>query len=601
MPGTWWTRFTIVAAVTLWAIWSLIPTLLGKSVQDKLAAEAEAATSAAAGETTDDSAEELDWWMKLLPKYRLALGLDLQGGIDLTLNVGTDEAVLGTVQRTVKPLHDAATKDGLQLTSVTRERGQPTILIELGPTTHIDDLRKFMDKRYGDYEYKSTKSVEENGVTKDVHVFTLSDAAQASIKKNAIQQALQTLRDRINETGVKEPVIVLKGGNRITVQLPGMDNVEAAVKAIGTTAVLEFRLLDPDVDPAAIDRALLEAEKTLTPEEYADDTALSNWMIDTGRIPKNDRLMFEYKEAPAGQQGTKKGRVRAEPIVVHDEVVLTGDDINNASVSMNQFNQPYTALEFKPRGGQIFEDITAQNVGRRFAIILDGEVRSAPVIRERIGGGRASIEMGTQDYQSAMADASLLSLVLRTGALPAPVTVAETRVVGPSLGADSIRDGIIGTLGGAIFVVLFMLVVYRLSGVIANIALAVNVLLVLALLAAAGATLTLPGITGIALTIGMAVDCNIIFYERIKDERKLGKAPRAAIDAGFANALSAVVDAHITTTIAGIVLYTYGTGPIRGFAVTLLIGVIVNLFTGVFMSQMMMEYLGRKSGDRLSI
>src|SRR6185436_3228600 len=231
-------------------------------------------------------------------------------------------------------------------------------------------------------------------------------------------------------------------GNRITVQLPGMDNVEAAVKAIGTTAVLEFRLLDPDVDPAAVDRALLEAEKALTPEQYADDTALSNWMIDTGRIPKTDRLMFEYKEAPQGQQGTKKGRVRAEPIVVHDEVVLTGDDINNASVSMNQFNQPYTALEFKPRGGQIFEDITAQNVGRRFA-----------VIRERIGGGRASIEMGTQDYQSAMADASLLSLVLRTGALPAPVTVAETRVVGPSLGADSIRDGIIGTAGGAIFVV----------------------------------------------------------------------------------------------------------------------------------------------------
>jgi preprotein translocase subunit SecD len=203
--------------------------------------------------------------MKLLPKYKLALGLDLQGGIDLTLNVGVDEAVLGTVQRTVKPLHDAATKDGLQLASVTRERGQPTLLIELGPSTGIDDLRKFMDKRYGDYEYKSTKTVD----GKEVHVYTLSDAAQASIKKNAIQQALQTLRDRINETGVKEPVIVLKGGNRITVQLPGMDNVEAAVKAIGTTAVLEFRLLDPDVDPAAVDRALLEAEKALTPEEYA--------------------------------------------------------------------------------------------------------------------------------------------------------------------------------------------------------------------------------------------------------------------------------------------------------------------------------------------
>jgi preprotein translocase subunit SecD len=194
-----------------------------------------------------------------------------------------------------------------------------------------------------------------------------------------------------------------------------------------------------------------------------------------------------------------------------------------------------------------------------------------------------------------------LSLVLRTGALPAPVTVAETRVVGASLGADSIRDGAIGTIGGTVFVILFMLVFYRVSGMVANIAMAANVLLVMAMLAAAGATLTLPGITGIALTIGMAVDCNIIFYERIKDERRLGKNPRAAIDAGFAGANSAVLDANITTLIAGIVLYTYGTGPIRGFAVTLMIGIITTLFTGVFMSQVLMEYLGRKSGDTLSI
>jgi protein-export membrane protein SecD len=598
MPGTWWTRFSIVIAVTIWSIWSLIPTLLGKDVQEKLALEADRATDAAAGtDRAEEAVQPIDWWMRLLPKYKLALGLDLQGGIDLTLSVGVEEAVLGTVQRTVKPLQDSAAREGLQLASVIRERGKPTLLVELGSGTGVEDLRRFMDKHYGDYDYKNSKTVD----GKEVHVYTLSDVAQDSIKKNAVQQALQTLRDRINETGVKEPVIVLKGGNRITVQLPGMDDIEEAVKAIGTTAVLEFRLLDAEIDANAIDRALIEAEKGLTPAEYADDPTLSNWMIDHGYVPKADLLMWEYKEAAPGEKGGKKGRVRAEPIVVHDEIVLTGDDINNASVSMNSFNQPYTALEFKPRGGQVFEDITAQNVGRRFAIILDGEVRSAPVIRERIGGGRASIEMGTQDYESAMKDASLLSLVLRTGALPAPVTVTETRVVGPSLGADSIRDGIIGTLGGSVFVVLFMLVAYRLSGVVANIALFVNVLLVLALLAAAGATLTLPGITGIALTIGMAVDCNIIFYERIKDERRLGKNPRAAIDAGFANALSAVIDAHITTTIAGVVLYTYGTGPIRGFAVTLLIGVIVNLFTGVFMSQMMMEYLGRKSGDSLSI
>jgi protein-export membrane protein SecD len=529
--------------------------------------------------------------MKLLPSYRLSLGLDLQGGIELTLNVGVEEAVLGTVQRTIKPLHDAATKDGLDLAAVTRDRGKPTLLVELGPSTGVDDLRGFMDKRYADYEYKNTRVVD----GKEVHAYTLSEPAQDSIKRNTIQQALQTLRDRIDETGVKEPVIVLKGGDRITVQLPGMENVEEAVKAIGTTAVLEFRLLDPEIDPVAIDRALLEAEKALTPEQYADDKVLSDWMIDNGKIPGSDRLMFEYTEAGGGK------RTRSEPIVVKDDVILTGDDVNNASVSMNQFNQPYTALEFKPRGGQVFEDVTAQNVGRRFAIILDGEVRSAPVIRERIGGGRASIEMGTQDYESAMRDASLLSLVLRTGALPAPVTIGSVRTVGASIGADAIRAGVIGTLGGTAFVVMFMLLLYRMSGLMANIALAANVLLVMACLAAAEATLTLPGITGIALTVGMAVDCNIIFYERIKEERRSGKTPRAAIDAGFANANSAVFDANITSLIAGMVLYTYGTGPIKGFAVTTMIGIFTTLFTGVFMSQVLMELLGRKSGDQLSI
>jgi protein-export membrane protein SecD len=594
MPGTWWTRFTIVVLAILWACWSIAPSFLDRSVQQKLSAQAERASDAAAGDAAADVAAEEDvaWWMKLLPDYRLSLGLDLQGGIELTLNVGVDEAVLGTVQRTIKPLHDAATKDGLDLAAVSRERGKPTLLIELGPSTGVDDLRQFMDKRYADYTYKNTREVD----GKEVHAYTLSEPAQDAIKRNTIQQALQTLRDRIDETGVKEPVIVLKGGNRITVQLPGMDNVEEAVKAIGTTAVLEFRLLDPEVDPAAVDRALLEAEKALTPEQYADDRVLSDWMIDNGRIPKTDRLMFEYAQEPG-----QTARTRAEPLVVKDEVILTGDDVNNASVSMNQFNQPYTALEFKPRGGQIFEDVTAQNVGRRFAIILDGEVRSAPVIRERIGGGRASIEMGTQDYDSAMRDASLLSLVLRTGALPAPVTIGAVRTVGASIGADAIRAGVIGTIGGTTFVVAFMLLLYRMSGLMANIALAANVLLVFACLAAAEATLTLPGITGIALTVGMAVDCNIIFYERIKEERRAGKAPRAAIDAGFANANSAVFDANITSLIAGMVLYTYGTGPIKGFAVTTMIGIFTTLFTGVFMSQVLMELLGRKSRDQLSI
>ena len=326
-------------------------------------------------------------------------------------------------------------------------------------------------------------------------------------------------------------------------------------------------------------------------------------MLDQGIIPPGSRLMWEYIDGPDGRPIRKEPSPRETGfVVVKEEVILTGDDVNDANVGFDpRTNFPNVSLSFKPRGARIFDEVTAENVGRRFAIVLDNQVRSAPVINERIAGGTASISMGTQDAFTAQNEARMLALVLRTGSLPAPVTVANVKIVGPSLGEDAIRDGQLATGVGFTFIILFLLVYYKKSGIVGVLSLTCNVLFVMTLLAIAGATLTLPGIAGIALTIGMAVDCNIIIFERIREELRLGKNARSATDAGFSKAIWAVLDGNITTFIAGVVLYTYGTGPIKGFAVTLMIGIITTLYTGIFVSRTLMDLLTRKASARLSI
>ena len=593
MPGTWWARMGTIIVLTLAAIYALLPTFLGESAQETLSRQA----NAVSGEVVEEvEAPKGPWWQSLLPESKVNLGLDLQGGIDLSLEVEVYEAVLSTVQRDVQPLLDSAADDGINLAEALRVRGEPALMVRLGEDMKLKDLKSFMQKRYDIYKYETTRSEEEG----EFHVFRMTEDQQKYVGDRANEQALETLRSRIDETGVKEPSIVLKktseGASRINVQLPGIDNIQQAVSAIGTTAVLEFILVDEDYDMTGFEGKVLAAEETLDPEEFADDRRLSDWMVTSGRIPKDDRLMWEYaKNEETGENE------RAIPYVLKDEIMLTGDDINDAQVSMNQFNEPYTALEFKPRGGRIFADVTGENVGKRFAIVLDDEVRSAPNIREKISGGRASIEMGAGAYQQLLDEASVLSLVLRTGALPAPVTIVEVRTVGSTLGADSIRAGSIATGIGATLVLCFMLLYYRTAGIVADLSLTLNLLFVMALLATLGATLTLPGIAGIALTVGMAVDANIIVYERIREELRLGKNARAAVDAGYEKALTAVLDANITTFIAGVVLYSYGTGPIKGFAVTLMIGIATTLFSAIFCARTFMDLFTRRASARLAI
>ena len=351
-----------------------------------------------------------------------------------------------------------------------------------------------------------------------------------------------------------EPDIRPQGDDRIVIQLPGVDDTERAKKLIGRTALLEFKLVDED---HSLEKALQEGP------------------------PPGSEVAYEVVTDP------ETGRTKKTPYLLRKRTLMTGEYVTDARVAIdNQFNEPYVSLNLDAKGARLFERITEANVNKRLAIVLDGNVYSAPSIREKIGGGRAQI---TGSF--TMDEARDLAIALRAGALPAPVVALEERTVGPSLGQDSINQGFISVVVGLVLVLLFMIMYYRLSGVIADVALCLNVVLIMAALAAFKATLTLPGIAGIILTIGMSVDANVLIFERIREEIRLGKSARAAIDGGFQKATWTILDANVTTLIAAVVLFQFGTGPIRGFAVTLSVGIVASLFTAIFVSRLIFDYL----------
>ena len=403
----------------------------------------------------------------------------------------------------------------------------------------------------------------EKGIWKVALVLDSRQAEQ--IKKSAIDQALETIRNRIDQFGVSEPEITLQGTDRILIQLPGVKDPQRAINLIGQTALLEFKLVD---------------------EEGNIEEALR------GRVPEGDIILYQRSVDP------KTGGVKKIPFLLKEKTLMTGDVLKDARVTLDsQFHEPYVALEFDDIGAKLFEQITGANVKKRLAIILDNNVYSAPVIQERIAGGRAQIT-GRFDTK----EASDLAIVLRAGALPAPVKIIEQRTVGPSLGQDSIRQGIIATLISAALVVCFMIFYYRVAGIVADIALVLNIVLTLATLAIFRATLTLPGIAGLVLSIGMAVDANILIHERIKEELRWGKTIRAAIDQGYHRAFSAIIDSNLTTLIAGVFLYQFGTGPVRGFAVTLCIGILANIFTAIYITRWVFDFITLRMGvKKLSI
>jgi preprotein translocase subunit SecD len=356
---------------------------------------------------------------------------------------------------------------------------------------------------------------------------------------------------------VSEPEITLQGTDRILIQLPGVKDPQRAKSLIGRTALLEFKLVDEEGD---LDAAL------------------------KGNIPEGDIILYQRAVDP------QTGGVKKVPFLLREKTMMTGEVLKDARIALDsQFHEPYISLEFDDIGAKLFEQITGANVKKRLAIILDDNVYSAPVIQERIAGGRAQI---TGRFTTD--EASELAIVLRAGALPAPVKIIEERTVGPSLGQDSIRQGLISILISAAIIVLFMIFYYRISGLIADIALILNVILVFAVLALLRATLTLPGIAGLVLSVGMAVDANILIHERIKEELRWGKTIRAAIDQGYHRAFTTIIDSNLTTVIAALFLYQFGTGPVKGFAVTLFWGIVANIFTAVFITRCIFDYLTLK-------
>ena len=488
------------------------------------------------------------WWSSFLPTDRINLGLDLQGGSHLVLGVKVDKAVENNVERIRGDLTNVLREKGVSGVSVERIEG--TQLHIKVPAASVENVRGILKTDFG--YLVEAKTPQTSAGTTDFYL-TLSKEELSSLRDYAVDQSLETIRNRIDQFGVSEPIIQREGQENILIQLPGIQDPERAKEIIGKTALLEFKLLD--------------------------DTANVEDAIKNGPPPGRELL---YGHAGRGEGiGTEK-----QAYVVESRPLMTGEYIQDARVRpAQQLQGASVELILNGPGARLFEQITAANVKRRLAIVLDNRVYSAPVIQERIGGGRASIT-GNFDVKEARD----LAIVLRAGALPAPVEILEERTVGPSLGSDSIRQGVISFVVGSSLVIIFMLFYYRGAGALADVALLFHILFLLAILAAFKAVLTMPGIAGIVLIAGMAVDANVLINERIREELRAGRAPRSAVEAGFQHAMPAIIDTNVTTFLSGVILFQFGTGPIKGFAVTLCVGILTTVITAVYMTRVYYDY-----------
>ena len=517
-----------------------------------------------------------DWFKKYLYGEGLKLGLDLQGGMNLILQVDVDQAVKNATENTVRDLKDTLARKQITLVMRRQEKGGG-IVFSLPNAESLARAKAVIKEEFPNLEVASEK---QEGNFPEI-TLKLSAREEKFIRDNAVDQSLEIIRNRIDQFGVTEPVIVRQGDQNIVVQLPGVKDPQRAINLIGQTAQLEFKLVDDSAN-IGLDSLVREAVESGRLSPDYDVKALNNAL--KASIPSGDEVSI-LKEKD------QEGLERKRPILLKAKAVMTGDAVKTALVRVGgQFNEPYVGLELTDRGATLFEKITEENVGKRLAIVLDGVTRSAPVIRERIAGGSAQIT-GSFTYE----EASDLAIVLRAGALPAPVHIIQNVTVGPSLGEDSIHKGLSAGLIGAAMVIMLMLIYYRLSGLIADVAAVMNILFLLAALSFFHATLTLPGIAGIILTIGMGVDSNVLIFERMREERALGKPVKSFIDGGYDKAFWTIVDAHVTTLITAFALFLFGTGPIKGFAVTLSAGIVINLFTAIFGTRIVYDWLTAKS------
>lgn len=570
MKRSWWYRFTFLIIASVISGMMVIPTAL---------------------DFKEDS--------KFPVKSKITLGLDLQGGLYMILGIDFnkvyEDEVKGYARKMVYILNDQGIKasvGSLDKVDVT----DPMHSVVIQDAANVDKAEEEIKKFFPSV----VRLTREEGANL---YYGLTKVQKTYIEEQALTKSIEVIRNRIDEFGVTEPEIVSQGTNRIVIQLPGVKDIERAKSLIGKTAKLEFKMVN-DTIPLTTMNGWLEKAKAAGIEfktgtrfsEYLG--TLNSFLSKEKLLPENSEMAFEKTVSKATNEVT-----RMVPYVVEASSKLGGDQLQDARVQIDQQkNEPYVSLEFKASGAKIFEELTGANVGKRMAVILDGNVYSAPSIREKIGGGRAQITLGSGSFNKMMKEARDLALVLRAGALPVQLEFEEQRTVGPSLGQDSIKKARIASLIGAGLVFLFILVYYKISGFIAMVTLVLNILFVVASLVAFEATLTLPGIAGIALTIGMAVDANIIIYERIREEVRKGLSYYKAVETGFQHAFWTIIDANITTALAGLCLLNFGTGPIRGFAVTLLIGIAATVYSSYFVGKLFFElYLNKTEGQDLSI
>lgn len=567
MPSKWKWKVMLLAFLTLFAIYTLIPTFAGfKEISEKAM----------------DEGKPLPWYFSIFPAKWINMGLDLRGGIYLEFEVELGKAIENKVDMMATDIERTLKEEKIENFEIRQDTSNHTIVIKAASEADINRAYELVSKNYTDTLIKKSATA----APEPTLVLGLTEKYYDYINSQISKQALEKVRNRIDRYGVSEPSIQRLGSNRIAVELPGMKDPDRAINIIKKAGQLEFKIVDETIPTPELQKMISEAKKTNEiPDDYSIKTVAKINEVLKDKLPADDEVAFETQMDPVTKKTT--GGI---PYLLHRKAEVTGNMLKNAQINV-QNNEPYVSLSFDNVGSQLFGDTTTKNVGKRMAILLDGAVTKAPVIREPILGGQAQITLGYGNYADLIKEAEDLSLVLQEGALPAQLTEATKTIIGPSLGSDSIHKGVWAAIVGTLIVVIFMIVYYKFSGFLADMALIFNFLLLLAALALFQATLTLPGIAGIALTFGMAVDANVLIFERIREELALGKTIKAAVDAGYSNAMRAIVDSNLTTLIAGIVLYQFGTGPIRGFAVTLIIGILVSMYTAIVCTRMMFDWL----------
>ncbi|OIP36795.1 MAG: protein-export membrane protein SecD [Deltaproteobacteria bacterium CG2_30_63_29] len=647
MPRSWWIKSGFVLFLVVLSILGLVPTYIelvaypekpqqptteqtdeeGQDAQNGTATPEDGAEGAPQEQvrlTEDERDPALPewyvWYQNKVTDNSLTLGLDLQGGLLLRYSVDVDQAIDDKLEKYGQDLQFRLDELGVTDVKAKAMKTEDRVELTFGDT---DDMDKVDDEFMRDFPVLSL--VSDDGPTM---LFGLRENYIQETEEFSVKQAVEIIRERVDAIGVASPSVRIEGGRHIVVELPGLSSrrATAAEKLIATTAVLSFKLVADAPEAATVFKAyqpLLTAESGVKFEGgtlVATDTLTKDGKIkNQGKdllkvfIEANEFLGGEDREIAyerVDQDKGKKGKAKVvgpqqwrTRLVRTDMPILTGENVDDAYPATNQStNLPYVALKLDKKGGDLFYDVTKEHVGDQLAILMDDTLVSDPVIRSEIPGGNVSIEMGGSNRQQILDDVQNLVVALRSGALPAPIRQEFKTLVGPTLGRDSISKATMALIIGSIVVFAFMFLYYKLGGAVANLALLLNVLFIMAIMAALGAALTLPGIAGIVLTVGMAVDANVIIFERIREEIRAGETLRKAIQYGYDKAFWTIVDSNITTGIAALVLMEFGSGPVRGFAITLLIGIICSVFTAVFVTRLIFDaYLTKTKAERLPL